>query len=84
MVGSQVPALLASRLTSQGVGTPVNLACELDIHCEVLDMTDQPNAQGPCALCHEPILETVDKTTIQGETYHAHCWDRKARSAAKK
>jgi hypothetical protein len=63
---------------------PVNPAFEPDIHCEVLDMTDPPGTQGPCALCHEPILETADKTTIKGETYHAHCWDRKARSEAKK
>jgi hypothetical protein len=62
----------------------VNLVGEPDIHCEVLDMTDQPSTQAPCALCHEPILETADKTTIQGATYHAHCWDRKARSEAKK
>ena len=29
-------------------------------------MTDPSSTQGPCALCHEPILETGDKTTIQG------------------
>jgi len=52
--------------------------------CEVLDMNDQPSAQGPCAFCDEPILETADKTTIQGVAYHAHCWERKGRSEAKK
>ena len=32
-------------------------------------MNDQPSAQGSCAFCDEPILETADKTTIQGVAY---------------
>jgi hypothetical protein len=34
-----------------------------------------------CAFCRTPILPTAGKTTVQGVSYHAGCWDRTARGS---
>jgi hypothetical protein len=34
-----------------------------------------------CGLCRTPILPSAGKATVAGVTYHAGCWDRKARAA---
>ena len=34
---------------------------------------------GRCVYCRKPIAPEDSKVTIQGETYHAGCWERKSR-----
>ena len=32
-----------------------------------------------CVYCRKPIAPEDSKVTVQGETYHAACWERKSR-----
>jgi hypothetical protein len=37
-----------------------------------------------CALCRTVIAPTSAKRVVDGEAYHAGCWDRKVRQAEEK
>jgi hypothetical protein len=37
-----------------------------------------------CAFCRTLIAPTSPKLVVEGESYHAGCWDRKARQAIEK
>jgi hypothetical protein len=79
-----VPAPLPRGMTPHGRRDSGEFGLCVTFTVRYLDMNDQPSTRGPCAWCDAPISETAEKTTIQGTIYHACCWDRKARSEAKK
>jgi hypothetical protein len=39
-----------------------------------------PTDKVQCGLCRTTILPSAGKVTMEGVTYHAGCWDRKARA----
>ena len=53
-------------------------------------VTSPPDTGGPipaltrCALCRTVIAPTSPKRVVDGDSYHAGCWDRKVRQDAEK
>jgi hypothetical protein len=45
---------------------------------------DSPPATTRCALCRTMIAATSPRRVVDGQTYHAGCWDRQVRETQKK